>query len=128
MRQMEEAALKAYASDICRGGDITTQEMNTMVAVATAEAEQAFEPIAQIVPGPSALPRRPVDPLLPPVDVLEDEERAKREKMRRKPNSHGHGTDKQSSMWVEAKSDDGFTYFWNVKTGGKIFLLIHFCH
>lgn len=119
MRQMEDAAMKAYAADISRGGDITTQALNAMVAATTAEAEQASVTANQAVPGPSALPRRAIDPLLPPVDVLEDEERAKREKMKRKPGSSGPGGGHDPSMWVEAKSDEGHTYYWNVKSGGE---------
>lgn len=118
MRQMEDAALKAYSADISRGGDITTQALNAMVAFTTAEAEQISVTANQAVPGPSALPRRAIDPLLPPIDVLEDEERSKREKMKRKAGSGGPGTGQDPSMWVEAKSDDGHTYYWNVKTGG----------
>lgn len=118
MRQMEDAALKAYSADISRGGDITTQALNAMVAFTTAEAEQSSITANQVVPGPSALPRRAIDPLLPPIDVLEDEERSKREKMKRKSGSGGSVTGQDPSMWVEAKSDDRHTYYWNVKTGG----------
>lgn len=118
MRQMEDAAMKAYAADISRGGDITTQTLNAMVAATTAEAEEASVTAHQAVPGPSALPRRAIDPMLPPIDVLEEEERNKREKMKRKPGGGGQaGHD--PSMWVEAKSDEGHTYYWNVKTGGE---------
>lgn len=119
MRQMEDAALKAYAIDISRGGDITTQTLNAMVAATTAEAEEASVTSNQAVPGPSALPRRAIDPLLPPVDVLEDEERAKRDKMKRKPANGANGAARDPSMWVEAKSDEGHTYYWNVKSGGS---------
>lgn len=119
MRQMEDAAMKAYQEDISRGGDLTTQALNAMVAATAAAAEEVSVTAHQAVPGPSAIPRRAIDPMLPPVDVLEDEERSKREKMKRKAGSGGHGADQNQSMWVEAKSDDGHTYFWNVKTGGK---------
>lgn len=119
MRQMEDAAMKAYEADISRGGDLTTQAINAMVAATTAEAEQASVTANQAVPGPSALPRRAIDPLLPPIDVLEEEERNKREQMKRKSGSGGHGAGQDPSMWVEAKSDEGHTYFWHVRTGGE---------
>lgn len=57
--------------------------------------------------------------MLPPIDVLEDEERAKKAKMKRKANGQLGSEAKDQSMWVEAKSDEGHTYYWNVKTGGK---------
>lgn len=119
MRQMEAAAQKAYEADIARGGDLTTQAINAMVAATAAEAEeQSSVSSNQAVPGPSAIPRRAIDPMLPPVDVLEDEERAKREKMRKKVGTAAFQA-RDQSMWVEAKSDEGHTYYWNVKSGGK---------
>lgn len=51
---MEDAAMKAYADDLSRGGDISSQSFNVMVAG-----------------GSSA---KPVDPLLPPMDLLEERE------------------------------------------------------
>ncbi|XP_055300146.1 WW domain-binding protein 4 isoform X1 [Sitodiplosis mosellana] len=122
MRQMEEAALKAYAQDINRGGDITTQEMNAAVAAAAAsyEEEVATKATNRSAPGPSAIPTRAIDPLLPPIDVLEDEERAKRAKMKRKSIGTLGTEAKDQSMWVEAKSDEGHTYYWNVKSGESI--------
>lgn len=120
MRQMEEAALKAYAQDISRGGDITTQELNAAVAAAAANYEdEAATATNRSAPGPSAIPTRAIDPLLPPIDVLEDEERAKRAKMKRKANGTLGNEAKDQSMWVEAKSDEGHTYYWNVKSGGE---------
>lgn len=120
MRKMEEAALKAYQQDICRGGDLTTQALNAAVAAAEAEANyDATETSStnRSAPGPSAIPKRAIDPLLPPVDVMEDEERVKKSKMKRKTNDDGT---RENSMWVEAKSDEGYTYYWNVKTNESI--------
>lgn len=57
LRQMEDAALKSYAGDISRGGDITTQSFNAVL---------------RDFAGPSGTSSKPVDPLLPPVDVLEE--------------------------------------------------------
>lgn len=118
MRQMEDAAMKSYASDISRGGDLTTQALNAAVAAAAAEIEEAAIQTSQIAPGPSALPRRAIDPLLPPVDILEDEERAKIEHMKRRAGALKLNSNGEGSMWIEAKSDEGHTYYWNVKNGG----------
>lgn len=120
LKQMEEAALKAYAQDISRGADITTQQLNAAVAAATADYqdEAASAPTHRTAPGPSAIPTRAIDPLLPPIDVLEDEERAKKAKMKRKATGPPGSETKEESMWVEAKTDEGHTYYWNVKSGG----------
>lgn len=117
MKQMEDAALKAYANDISRGGDMTTQALNAMVAAAAADFDENAVTASQSVPGPSALPKRAIDPLLPPMDVMDDEERMKREQMKRR---LGTNEIKDPSLWVEAKSDDGHSYYWNVKTGDSI--------
>lgn len=128
MRQMEDAAMKAYAQDISRGADITTQEMNAAAAAAVASFEdESATATNRTAPGPSAIPTRAIDPMLPPIDVLEDEERAKRAKMKRKANGTLGNEAKDQSMWVEAKSDEGHTYYWNVKTGGKRFICWRLC-
>lgn len=124
LKQMEDAAMKAYAQDISRGGDITTQQLNATIAAAAADYEDevasvaAAAPTHRTAPGPSAIPTRAIDPLLPPIDVLEDEERAKRAKMKRKVTGPPGAETKEESMWVEAKTDEGHTYYWHVKSGG----------
>lgn len=130
---MEDAAMKAYALDISRGGDITTQQLNATVAAATADYEDEVAtastaaPTHRTAPGPSAIPRRAIDPLLPPIDVLEDEERAKKAKMYKRKAAGPPGTEaKEESMWVEAKTDEGHTYYWHVKSGGKQLKSINF--
>lgn len=126
LKQMEEAAMKAYAQDISRGGDITTQQLNAVVAAAADATTDDFSdeaaatvPTHRTAPGPSAIPTRAIDPLLPPIDVLEDEERAKKAKMKRKAGGSAGIEAKEQSMWVEAKTDEGQTYYWHVKSGGK---------
>lgn len=122
IRQMEDAALKAYAQDIARGGDISTQEMNASVAAATAAFEEQSTASSSSSSrqgiGPSAMPPRKVDPMLQglPEDFLEIEEKAKRAKQTNK-RAAGDGS-KEQSMWVEAVTDEGYSYYWNVKSGG----------
>lgn len=77
-------------------------------------------------PGPAAMPRRAIDPMMPPVDVLEAEERERRERLRRRgiavpaDGEERVGPVPENSMWCEAKSDDGNTYYWNVKTNATV--------
>ncbi|KAJ6649790.1 WW domain-binding protein 4 [Pseudolycoriella hygida] len=115
---MEDAAMKAYAADISRGADMTSQAINAFAALQESSAEATVKTHSQM-PGPSALPARAIDPLMPPIDVLEEEEQEKRERMKKKGEvkSWTNETEATQSMWCEAKSDEGHTYFWNVKTG-----------
>lgn len=117
MRQMEDAALKAYAQDIARGGDITTQEMSTALAAATAAHEEAASS-SQPLAGPSARVARNVDPMLKglPEDLVEAEYKAKRAKQTKRPAGDGP---RENSMWVEAITEDGNSYYWHIKSGGN---------
>lgn len=123
MRQMEEAALKAYAQDINNGLDITTQELNATAAAAAANFEDggAFSVSNSSMPGPSAMPirQKPVDPLAIPEELFERDEK-KRDKKRKAPTNTLNDSTNEQSMWVEAKNDDGYSYYWNVKTGGSL--------
>lgn len=142
---MEDAAMKAYSGDISRGADMTSRAIIAFNAAATGtqvgpmpggrsatvgfsygdEEDDGTVKTNGVTPGPAALPRRAIDPLMPPIDVLEDEERAKRERMKRKSDGSAGGSTWQqqsteSSMWCEAKSEDGHTYYWNVKTNETV--------
>lgn len=131
MRQMEDAAMKAYALDIAHGGDITAKLQSTINNDAQIRTDEIVTDIIETtgnIPRPAALPKRAIDPLMPPEDILEDEEKRKRELMKKKHNdpklSWTPSTDniKKESMWCEARSDEGHTYYWNVRTGGKFIL------
>lgn len=134
IRQMEDAAMRAYSADISSGADMTSRAIlafHSSTAVAADVASSASGSLSEhtiavrtngVAPGPAALPRNAIDPLMPPMDVLEQEEKEKRERMKRKAAGlSGMPGDEvaENSMWCEAKSDDGHTYYWNVKTGGK---------
>lgn len=168
MRQMEDAANRAYAADISRGADMTSRAIaafNTAAGVAPvvqrsvgasgggggvssvggrpASASSSAGIIGpQLVAGdddePSDLvrsngarrgpaaaqPRRAIDPMMPPLAVLEAEERERRERMRRRgivpADEEREPPPPENSMWCEAKSDDGHTYYWNVKTNETV--------
>lgn len=155
MRQMEDAAMRAYAGDISRGADMTSRAIASfnvmagggsasrggssaggtgsigpqLVDYADDEEGDQSETVKlnnAVVPGPAKMPRRAIDPMMPPIDVMEEEERAKREQMRRRAAGLPPTTDSagnvvvENSMWCEAKSDEGYTYYWNVKTNETI--------
>lgn len=100
---------------------MTSQAIKAFANLQESSTEASVKTNGQM-PGPSALPARAIDPLMPPIDVMEEEEREKRERMKRKGEvkSWTNETETSESMWCEAKSDEGHTYYWNVKTGGLI--------
>ncbi|XP_055681270.1 WW domain-binding protein 4 [Lutzomyia longipalpis] len=121
LKKMEEAAMAAYAQDISRNADMTSQNINRTLKEAGLDAESIA------VPGTSAaateeMPRvrmKPVDPLLPPVDV---QEMAFMNAQRAAAAANDGDTivPKDPTLWCEAKSPEGYTYYWNVKTNESI--------
>jgi hypothetical protein len=107
IRRMNEAAMKSYMRDIEGTGDISTQAINDQLKAS--QSSLAFTPT--------------VDPMLPPPGVLSDNESTEaggsgsNKAKKKKPNAAN--PNKGDSMWVEALSEDGDTYYWNVKTNGK---------
>lgn len=106
---------------------MTSQAIKAFTALQDSSIEATVKTHSQM-PGPSALPSRAIDPLMPPIDVLEEEEQEKRERMKKKGEVKSWANEAESteSMWCEAKSEEGHTYYWNVKTGGLIDLLFFF--
>lgn len=100
---------------------MTSQAIRAFTALQDSSTEATMKTHSQI-PGPSALPARAIDPLMPPIDVLEEEEQEKRDRMKKRGEGKSWENEDEGteSMWCEAKSDDGHTYYWNVKTGGLI--------
>lgn len=100
---------------------MTSQAIRAFTALQESSSEATVKTHSQI-PGPSLLPARAIDPLMPPIDVLDEEEQEKRERMKRmgETKSWDNETETVQSMWCEAKSDEGHTYYWNVKSGGSL--------
>lgn len=116
-RKMEEAAMLAYAKDISQNADITSQRINQSLDIPIAETDSDV-PKQRTFPGTSSQPigpKKPVDPLLPPIDI---EELIQIQARKQQAASKGaEGTD--PSMWCEAVTEEGHTYYWNVKTNGR---------
>ena len=136
IRQMEDAAMRAYTADIHSGADMTSRAIRALNAATesatTSDGNDRIDTTMTVstngsVPGPAALPRNAIDPLMPPVDILEEEEMAKRERMKRKASGlpAWSAESGEGSMWCEAKSDEGHTYYWNVKTGSKEIIFLN---
>ncbi|XP_058835524.1 WW domain-binding protein 4 [Topomyia yanbarensis] len=131
LKKMNDAAMKAYMQDVTAGADISSRALAEQqrteaaaAAAAIAESEAA---------GPSVGPRVPkkkigreADPFYIPGDFSDEEgsgpskvtaaaiaEAAKKKRLE-EISKMGHG-----SLWVEAVSEEGYTYYWNVKTNAS---------
>lgn len=108
IRKMEDAALRSYAQDIHSQGDMTARCISVLTdSVAIGSGSSA-------APGSSRVARQ-VDPMRLPGNS-DDEDEHKRVSVQKVapvevPNA---------SLWVEGKSDDGYTYYWNVKTNESV--------
>lgn len=122
MRQMEDAAMKAYMLDISHNSDITSRTINEQLMAANEEAAAAGAGAATAESGPSSrVFCGPVDPMMPPVDPYassDDENRHHRKGIKR--GAPEEPVSSEGSLWCEAL-EDGNTYYWNVKTNGKNF-------
>ncbi|XP_055592387.1 WW domain-binding protein 4 [Uranotaenia lowii] len=136
LKKMNDAAMKAYMQDISAGADISSrlalEEQQRAEAAAAAASLEATEDAA---PGPSVagprIPKKKVgreaDPFYIPGDFSDEEQaapskataaaiaEAAKKKRLEEINQMGHG-----SMWVEATSEEGYTYYWNIKTNESI--------
>ncbi|ALC37927.1 CG4291, partial [Drosophila busckii] len=110
IRKMEEAAMKSYSQDLHgRYGDMTARSINTVMnATATSSSSSRVQH--------GSTRQRQVDPMRWEGLASDDEEDNRRV-----------GVDKvaadaapQASLWVEGKSDEGHTYYWNVKTNESV--------
>lgn len=120
IRRMEEAAYKAYANDVANMNiNLSTEAKEALAYLAHTEAKSVATPTIETkgnLPGPSALPKHAIDPLRPPPEVLEEDEQEKRDRMRKQQSQQAAVT--ENSLWCEAKSEEGHTYYWHIKTGG----------
>uniref|UniRef100_A0A182NQ28 WW domain-binding protein 4 n=1 Tax=Anopheles dirus TaxID=7168 RepID=A0A182NQ28_9DIPT len=131
LKKMNDAAMKAYMQDISAGADISSRELHEKQKLDVANETTAQE---EHLAGPSSnasgatdsrRPRpkkgREADPLyLPGIESDEESESSKGKAMIKKRRIEETTNATNESMWVEAENDEGFPYFWNVKTGESI--------
>lgn len=137
LRKMEEAARAAYAEDISRNADISSQNHNRALAAASAAAASSSGGGSAIGPslpgvggnnssaGGSGITdasgrqrRQQIDPVALPMDAQELAEL----EARRLAASRGDGgaiDGENPTLWCETVSEEGDTYYWNVKTNGE---------
>ncbi|KAH8282984.1 hypothetical protein KR054_011396, partial [Drosophila jambulina] len=109
IRKMEEAAMKSYAQDVHAHGDMTARSINTVMRATAAAASSSSG-------GASSQRQRQVDPMR--LEGLSDEEEdTRRVNISKVAES---AAVPEASLWVEGKSDEGHTYYWNVKTNESV--------
>ncbi|XP_062143075.1 WW domain-binding protein 4 [Drosophila sulfurigaster albostrigata] len=109
IRKMEEAAMKSYAQDIHgHHGDMTARSIHTVLGANAAASSSGSSKLSYGKP-------RQVDPMRLEGDSDEEEDS-------RRVNVDKVGSEAvpDASLWVEGKSDEGHTYYWNVKTNESV--------
>lgn len=95
IRKMNDAAMKSYTQDINTGADLSSR------AIARAQAKKAVDPMA--------------------LENYESDEEFGPNISRKSAVAANPATEvKDPSLWCEARTDDGDTYYWNVKTNASI--------
>ncbi|KAH8266472.1 hypothetical protein KR044_001517, partial [Drosophila immigrans] len=109
IRKMEEAAMKSYAQDIHgHHGDMTARSIHTVMGANAAASSSG----RQLSYGKL----RQVDPMRLEGDSDEEEVDSRRVSV----DKVGSEAVPDASLWVEGKSDEGHTYYWNVKTNESV--------
>jgi hypothetical protein len=93
MRKINDAAMKSYSQDISNGTDITAR------AIGHASSSRAIDPIA--------------------LPYYEEEDGPNVSKRAGAAGPSTAAVETPQSLWCEALTDEGHTYYWNVKTNGK---------
>ncbi|KAM8718166.1 hypothetical protein ACLKA7_004814 [Drosophila subpalustris] len=114
IRKMEEAAMKSYAQDIHgHHGDMTARSINTVLgATATTSSGKHGSGFGSVGR------QRQIDPMR--LEGDSDEEADNRRVNIDKIGSQNSEAVPDASLWVEGKSDEGHTYYWNVKTNESV--------
>ncbi|KAH8412225.1 hypothetical protein KR009_000542, partial [Drosophila setifemur] len=112
IRKMEEAAMKSYAQDVHSRGDMTARSINTVMRATSANSASSSGSSY------STGRTRQVDPMRLEGDSDDDEDN-------RRVTISKVGNDPvapEASLWVEGKSEEGHTYYWNVKTNESVWV------
>ncbi|XP_017046312.1 WW domain-binding protein 4 [Drosophila ficusphila] len=107
IRKMEEAAMKSYAQDVHSRGDMTARSIDTVMRATASSTSGGAH---------SAARSRQVDPMR--LEGLSDDEEDNRRVAPGKVAPEAAAP--EASLWVEGKSDEGHTYYWNVKTNESV--------
>ncbi|XP_052871774.1 WW domain-binding protein 4 [Anopheles cruzii] len=130
LKKMNDAAMKAYMQDISACADISSRELyekqqqeeaKEAAALAVGSAGPVAESAEPTGSRPKAPPKRgrEADPFYLAGGDSDEDTKSYREKAaaKRKHSEDASKADENRSMWVEAATDEGYTYYWNVKSG-----------
>ncbi|XP_054743398.1 WW domain-binding protein 4 [Anastrepha obliqua] len=110
IRKMEEAAMRSYAQDIHIGGDFTARTINAVLDATTTTGTVTASTSTAAGRG------KQVDPVRLPGNSDDEDEDGKRVRVQKvAPESVPN-----ASLWVEGVSEEGYTYYWNVKTNESV--------
>lgn len=98
MKKMNEAAMKAYMVDVSAGADMTSRAISMAMNSGREES------------------RKQVDPMMPLIDPYAPEHMPSVSKTS---TTVAQAPVNDGSLWCEAITDEGHTYYWNVKTNGE---------
>lgn len=129
IRKMEEAAMRSYAQDIHSQLDMTARNVSAVMtgpapsapSTSTSRIQEQVDDRSE--QSSSTMQRRQIDPLR----LVGDDEAVHGEKFRyyrpgptKVTNSSAEESVGNASLWVEAKTEDNYTYYWNVKTNESV--------
>lgn len=110
---MNEGAMASYMNDLARGAsDFTTKQISARAEEAAAKA--AYESTSNTLThsGTSRSNQVTIGPKVDPLAITLPEDEAARKAKELKVEIM-----KKESLWCEAVTDEGYTYYWNVKNG-----------
>lgn len=111
LRKMEEAAMRSYAHDIHSRGDLTAKSLNTFMTATVGPSTSSTQSCND-----ANNKHRQVDPLRLAGNSDDENEVGPRVGIQKV----DHSAVPNASLWVEGVSDEGYTYYWNVKTNESV--------
>ncbi|XP_011178567.2 WW domain-binding protein 4 [Zeugodacus cucurbitae] len=109
IRKMEEAAMRSYAQDIHASGDFTARSINAVLDASTPTVTASTS-------AASKSRGKQVDPVRLPGNSDDEDDDGRSVRVQKV----APDTVPNASLWVEGVSDEGYTYYWNVKTNESV--------
>lgn len=110
IRKMEEAAMRSYAQDIHSRGDLTARSINAVMTAGVGPSTSSASTSAD------STKYKQVDPLRLAGNSDDEDEVGPRVGTQKV----DHSAVPNASLWVEGVTDEGYSYYWNVKTNESV--------
>lgn len=110
IRKMEDAAMRSYAQDIHGRRDLTARSINAVMTSGVGPSTSASSSLND------SLKFRQVDPLRLAGNSDDEGEPGPRVGLEKV----DYSAVPNASLWVEGINDDGYSYYWNVKTNESV--------